>query len=595
MSSPSGPLVISAVTGGSSSGLPVGYGDSEGVTGLQVVSSYPSDDVSGGTDGTGRVLLYSYQRANTYSFGETIRNFLMRWDAKAMTSWYGPVDLYDDSGNAISTGGWKPWAWTGAHYESNSHSGIHAHWEVEVPDSTGALQGRLAVPFGNTTTGVIGLDLTTIYTNLANFHVYCQGTTALGAYQEQFLRLVAPAGYEKALEWNDDIAGSQAFARWRMAASADAETGSNAGTNWALYRYSDSGTQLGAPLTIARSTGIVVMTDGGAQASYLGAGTAPSTTIPLLVTGGSADVVAARFLTSASGGGGNTQPIVQAQGEDVVNRAFAALLATDTANRWTVYADGTTQWGTGSANRDVQLQRTAAGQLTLSSLVTPGAAYYLVGGSVLVGGTSVLGDGGAGVLALANAGTAPSANPTGGVVLYSAAGVLKLIGPSGSAATVLTTSSVISGQYLCPPSQYAPASQTALAITSTTLTAFSDASVNTGSFIAPASGSVVVTATCVLECSAAAAAAVGLIAHGGSTVYGDIPIFLDSATNIPRHYAFQFIVTGLTPGSSYNFDLAGCMTATDTMTILATGQSSSTPALTSGSRGGPVTMIVQAI
>src|ERR1039458_8427531 len=42
--------------------------------------------------------------------------------------------------------------------------------------------------------------------------------------------------------------------------------------------------------------------------------------------------------------------------------------------------------------------------------------------------------------------------------------------------------------FLCPPTSYAPGSQTALTATSTTLTALSSANVNTGSFTAPASG-----------------------------------------------------------------------------------------------------------
>lgn len=48
--------------------------------------------------------------------------------------------------------------------------------------------------------------------------------------------------------------------------------------------------------------------------------------------------------------------------------------------------------------------------------------------------------GGQGVLAIANATTAPTANPTGGVALYASSGVLKTIGSSGSAGTLLSNS-----------------------------------------------------------------------------------------------------------------------------------------------------------
>lgn len=45
--------------------------------------------------------------------------------------------------------------------------------------------------------------------------------------------------------------------RWTVAKDAIAETGSNAGSNFFISRYSDSGVLLGTPLTIARSTGVV--------------------------------------------------------------------------------------------------------------------------------------------------------------------------------------------------------------------------------------------------------------------------------------------------------------------------------------------------
>ena len=57
---------------------------------------------------------YSYQRANSESYGETIRTFLMHWDSKAMHSWYGPEGLYDANGDPVGTT-FRPWTWTGSH------------------------------------------------------------------------------------------------------------------------------------------------------------------------------------------------------------------------------------------------------------------------------------------------------------------------------------------------------------------------------------------------------------------------------------------------------------------------------------------------
>ena len=61
----------------------------------------------------------------------------------------------------------------------------------------------------------------------------------------------------------DRAAGSDAYYRlssggsnrWRFGKSSDAESGSNAGTNFQIIRYSDAGTFLGVPFIIARDTG----------------------------------------------------------------------------------------------------------------------------------------------------------------------------------------------------------------------------------------------------------------------------------------------------------------------------------------------------
>ena len=47
------------------------------------------------------------------------------------------------------------------------------------------------------------------------------------------------------------------IARWAWGRNGAAESGSNAGSNWALFRYSDAGSLLGAPIAISRATGAV--------------------------------------------------------------------------------------------------------------------------------------------------------------------------------------------------------------------------------------------------------------------------------------------------------------------------------------------------
>lgn len=50
--------------------------------------------------------------------------------------------------------------------------------------------------------------------------------------------------------------------RWFVYASSEAETGSNAGSNFAISRYSDAGSFIDTPLEIVRSTGQVLLADG---------------------------------------------------------------------------------------------------------------------------------------------------------------------------------------------------------------------------------------------------------------------------------------------------------------------------------------------
>ena len=169
-----------------------------------------------------------------------------------------------------------------------------------------------------------------------------------------------------------------------------------------------------------------------------------------------------------------------------------------------------------------------------------------------------------------------------------------LLAPKASPAFTGTPTG-ISGQYLCAPTSYGPGTQTLLTATTTTMAQFSS-SVNTGSFVAPASGSVVVTATFSPGMSVAAnQCAVGLADHSTTNMRGNVSAMeLSSVSNIVP-VSIEFLVTGLTPGSSYNFDLMGCCTSTDTLTIYAIGVSTTTPALNSGGRGGPVTMTVQEV
>lgn len=144
----------------------------------------------------------------------------------------------------------------------------------------------------------------------------------------------------------------------------------------------------------------------------------------------------------------------------------------------------------------------------------------------------------------------------------------------------------VPGKYLCPPSVYALGTQSIIAAVGGTLAAFSSANINTGPFTAPPSGSVVVGASFVGQVgSLSTGYAFGLVGHGTTTMYGYLVTPSDSTTGIRRAMALSFPVGTLTPGTSYNFDLATANAGTHS--IYAYGQTSTTPVVTSAGQGRP--------
>lgn len=154
---------------------------------------------------------------------------------------------------------------------------------------------------------------------------------------------------------------------------------------------------------------------------------------------------------------------------------------------------------------------------------------------------------------------------------------------------------VVSGQYLTAPSVYAPASVGTLTVSSSgSWSAFSSANVNTGSFTAPASGSVVVTAAFTITMgSASSGIAFSLANHGtaSSVVCNAVTAEISSA-QIRQVGPLIFTVGSLTAGQAYQFDLVGSVQSNQ-VSILALGSSA---AMTSSPvYGSPVTMTVQAV
>jgi hypothetical protein len=156
--------------------------------------------------------------------------------------------------------------------------------------------------------------------------------------------------------------------------------------------------------------------------------------------------------------------------------------------------------------------------------------------------------------------------------------------------------STVSGQYLCAPAVFAPATAATLTVSGTAFTAFGSGTATTNSFIAPTSGSVTVTASFVAEASSGSATAMAfaLSQHGtvsSTSLFGNVVNFTDTAT-VYRPYTIPFIVGGLTAGSTYQFDLIGAVSAGN-LVINAFGTAATAPTLTT--HAAPVVMTVQAV
>lgn len=171
--------------------------------------------------------------------------------------------------------------------------------------------------------------------------------------------------------------------------------------------------------------------------------------------------------------------------------------------------------------------------------------------------------------------------------------------PAGAASGLALTSDgsgdgswgPVSGQFLCTPSQYAPGTRATPNTTSGTMAAVDSTNITTGSFTAPPSGEVLVTASLVAAVgSGTGRCAFSVAAHGTVS-----PVLAEEWTPVVgtnlEPYTFRMPVTGLTPGNSYNLDLLFASLDGATLTVYAVGQTSTTPATS----GGPVLMTVQAV
>lgn len=401
----SGAVVVNAVDGPTS--LPLGRSQSLS-TGINISSSFGGEDDGTGTDTTGRLNLYSYQRAQTGSFGETVRHFLMRSDSKAMNAWYMPKAGYNSDETPNESEGWSPIWWIGAHWKANDQQSVHGHGSIEIPDTTGALQTRFEVPFIDQDNppapgDPIGIDITNIRTNLADLSVRASS----GVF-----RVGGPNQYNKDILLSTHSGRSSAYERWKIRANSTTEAAGNEGTDFELRRHDNNGGYAGTAMFVKRSNGNVTF----------GASSSLSARVSVVWSANGSHGFYAKPGVDVGNGAAFAGSLFNATA-----RAFDMRVDNDANARVVIYADGKHEFGDGTAARDTNLYRSAADVLRTDDT-------FHVGVNLRVNTTSV--GAGAGVVAIANAATVPTANPTAGGILYVEAGALKFRGSSGTITTV---------------------------------------------------------------------------------------------------------------------------------------------------------------
>lgn len=298
-------------------------------------------------DSTSRINLQSYQ-PHFNSYGETIRNYLKDPRAKAMLTYLADWDTphyatSDYTWTSIQAGA-KTICWIGAHFLNNDDPNNfeanlqHGHFNIEVPDSAGALRTRLEIKLIDETTGKFGVETTSIRTNKAHFEFQ------IASGDEKF-RLVGSTLRNKDIEFNQDVRGGNPCFTLRGGAATSGD--------FEVHRFSGSPrTDQGTPLKIERLTGLITLGNG--------------------TSGTVAQIV--------STDGSTTSPLYLIQSANSGRRAIQIGVTGDSSNRLNIFADGKMEWGSGSATRDTNLYRSAADTLRTDD-------SFSVGGSITVTGT----------------------------------------------------------------------------------------------------------------------------------------------------------------------------------------------------------------
>lgn len=314
-------------------------------------------------------------------------------------------------------------------------------------------------------------------------------------------------------------------------------------------------------------------------------------TILAVGSGGTGQASQQAALNALAGGTTPSGDYLRANGTNVV---LSSLLASDLSGNVTI-----THGGTGAGNQQAALNAIAGG-------TTPAGDYLRADGTNVTLSALQAGDL-TGTVAVTNGGTGLASVTAYAVVTGGTASTTALQGVSGlgTANQVLTSNGTgalpswknTSGQFLSTY-HYAPTTQTGFGISSTTPAAFGSGTIATQVFTAPPSGSVLITMSFVLVTSASGVYVAMYLSPAGSTttISSDVFQYQSPSAGFAPQQAFPFYLSGLTSGTSYNYDLVGSVTSGQSGTIVAYTQTSYPPTLgTTAVRGGPVIVTIQAV
>lgn len=366
---------------------------------------------------TKRIRFVSYQKqeaANNYNGGEPI------WLdtaplAKSMITWRLPVNrstrqVLSDSARPYADSDWLRTVWVGAHWfaqdqpDDNNPTDVHGHWSVEVPDANLALRTRFGVYFFDPNDPTkIGRDQALVAVSSADFRMGDGRFILTGNHNNE--HTIEIGRIDEALTNR----------RWSFGSNGQAETGANAGCDWRLRHFDDTGTALGTAIYVRRTNGDITL-----GSEDWAPGSDPSRV--MVRHAGAAQNGFYVYPTAALTTGAAYKSRLTSGGELVV----ASRVGSETVNRFTFSASGLMSWGDGTSAPDTTLSRTAANRLAVSG-------EFDVARSLRIGGATA--GGSVGALCLANAATVPTANIAGGII-YVEGGALKYRGSAGNITTL---------------------------------------------------------------------------------------------------------------------------------------------------------------